>query len=299
MEYVNSLLPSGLPSHDLILKKGVPLMLLRNLQPLAGLCNGTRLIFREVSSDGRLMHCSIVKDGVSREVAIPRITLRPGEKEYPFEWSRRQFPVRAAFASTINKAQGESLKRIGIWLPEPVFGHGQLYVALSRVGAPEWVTIAIRPREGEPANQTRNVVFQEVLAAVTTAAGPGLQPVMETGEDVLPVDDITEWLQTDGVGGDAESELDPEEAGALRMRPRQRQVERPRSVRLSRSPAREEMPPPPTVPRPMAPLRQRPLCEYELIREENIAQREAEYLRIFGEPMSSSHGQFGWLEETE
>ena len=113
-------------------------MLIRNLDPSNGLCNGTRLIFDHVSPNQRVMYCKL-KDEVSGRfslVAIPRIGLRPKEKEYPFEWSRLQFPVTEAFATTINKSQGDTLKMVGIWLPLPVFGHGQLYVAPSRVGAP-------------------------------------------------------------------------------------------------------------------------------------------------------------------
>ena len=139
VEYCNSLQPTGLPEHSITIKKGTPLMLIRNIDPSGGLCNGTRLIFDHVSQNKRVMYCRL-KDsvtGVYRTVAIPRIGLRPKEKEYPFEWCRVQFPVTVAFAVTINKSQGDTLKMIGIWLPHPVFAHGQLYVAPSRVGAPD------------------------------------------------------------------------------------------------------------------------------------------------------------------
>jgi ATP-dependent DNA helicase PIF1 len=43
-EFLNTLEVSGMPSHKLSFKIGAPVMLLRNLDPLAGLCNGTRLI---------------------------------------------------------------------------------------------------------------------------------------------------------------------------------------------------------------------------------------------------------------
>ena len=139
VEYCNSLQPTGLPEHRLILKKGAPLMLIRNIDPSAGMCNGTRLIFDRVSPNLKVMYCSLEDPVTGRycQVAIPRIGLRPKEKEYAFEWSRCQFPVTVAFAPTINKSQGDTLKMIGIWLPQPVFAHGQLYVAPSRVGAPD------------------------------------------------------------------------------------------------------------------------------------------------------------------
>jgi ATP-dependent DNA helicase PIF1 len=42
-EFLNSLIPTGMPPHELKLKVAAVIMLLRNLMPSWGLCNGTRL----------------------------------------------------------------------------------------------------------------------------------------------------------------------------------------------------------------------------------------------------------------
>jgi ATP-dependent DNA helicase PIF1 len=43
-EFLNSLKINNFLEHRIILKVGVPIMLLRNLNQSAGLCNGTRLM---------------------------------------------------------------------------------------------------------------------------------------------------------------------------------------------------------------------------------------------------------------
>ena len=163
IEYLNSLSPSGLPVHRLFLKPGMPIMLLRNLNPKMGLCNGTRLIFHKIHSN-HLLECSIAGGEFNkRKVLIPRITLRPRDREFTFEWSRRQFPVRVCFAMTINKSQGQTLQNVGIWLNDSCFAHGQLYVAVSRVGCPSKIKFAIRRCHGFPEGATRNVVYKDVF----------------------------------------------------------------------------------------------------------------------------------------
>ena len=158
--YLHTLRPNGFPQHILNLKPGMPLMLLRNINPRQGLCNGTRLIF-DRCLDNKLLQCRIVAS--DRVVLIPRITFIPKPTEYPFEWQRRQFPVRASFAISINKSQGQTLKFAGVWLRCQVFTHGQLYVACSRVSSPSHLKFALMREPNQNVYQAANIVFKEVL----------------------------------------------------------------------------------------------------------------------------------------
>ena len=76
---LNSLDPSGFPFHKLELKDGAPLMLLRNLNPIHGLYNGTQL--KLIRSTRRVLECHVL--GNNDIVLIPRVTLGVNEDEYP------------------------------------------------------------------------------------------------------------------------------------------------------------------------------------------------------------------------
>ncbi|CAG9794337.1 unnamed protein product [Diatraea saccharalis] len=128
VEFLNSITPAGLPPHILKLKVGCIIMLLRNLNPTVGLCNGIRLIVRALAS--RVIDAEIICGShVGTRVFIPRIRLQPSNSQLPFKFIRLQL----AFAMIINKSQGQTFDKVGIFLPNPVFTYGQLYVALSRV----------------------------------------------------------------------------------------------------------------------------------------------------------------------
>lgn len=55
-EFLNSLTPSGCPPHDLQLKVGCPVILLRNLNPKRGLCNGTRMVVTHIGKPKTLFY---------------------------------------------------------------------------------------------------------------------------------------------------------------------------------------------------------------------------------------------------
>ena len=99
----------------------------------------------------------------NEKVLLHRMDLNPSESKLPFRMRRRQFPVTLSFAMTINKSQGQSLKTVGVYLPQPVFTHGQLYVALSRVKSMEVLKIYVPVDEHGMKGRTKNVVYKEVF----------------------------------------------------------------------------------------------------------------------------------------
>ena len=120
-----------MPPHKLVLKIGTIVMLIRNLNPKQGLLNGTRLLVQNLY-ENFIETVILTGSNNGAKVLIPRMTLMPSDSNLPFQLKRRQYPVILAFAITINKSQGQTFESVGLYNPENIFSHGQLYVALSR-----------------------------------------------------------------------------------------------------------------------------------------------------------------------
>lgn len=165
-EFLNSIKISGLPNHFLKLKVGAIIMLLRNIDPKGDFCNGTRLQIIQMTDHviwARLITGNENDKDVVQKVLIPRMFVSPPEARFPFRMRRRQFHVAVAFAMTINKSQGQTLERVGLYLARPVFTHGQLYVAVSRVKSRSGLKILITDKHRKPHKTTMNVVHKEVF----------------------------------------------------------------------------------------------------------------------------------------
>ena len=136
------------------------MILLRNLDPNNRLCNGTRLMIRALQDN--TIDAEIVGGQLAQKrVFIPRLPLSPSDDiSLPFKFKRKQFPVRLSFAMTINKSQGQTIPNVGIYLPEPVFSHGQLYVGLSRGVSRSTTRILAKPKEElDPTGKAPRILF--------------------------------------------------------------------------------------------------------------------------------------------
>jgi ATP-dependent DNA helicase PIF1 len=173
VEYLNSLDFSGIPPHELKLKENQPVILLRNISNHKGLCNGTRMIIKSkiinfINKDFKFLNFLGMFDYIvelefihgpkkGQRQLIPRMKLNPSDNSLPFEFIRKQFPIKPAYAITINKSQGQTLNKVGLYLPDSCFAHGQFYVGMGRVQDATKIFVS------SPTNLTRNIVYREIL----------------------------------------------------------------------------------------------------------------------------------------
>jgi ATP-dependent DNA helicase PIF1 len=162
VEFLTSINGNNFPQHKLLLKKGVPIMLLRNINQSEGLCNGTRLI---VTTLGDMIIGQIMSgQHKGKTILIPRISLALKSTKIPFVLERRQYPIKLCYAMTINKSQAQTLSNVAVYLNKPVFTHGQLYVAFFRVTSKSGLKVLMEDEDGRPTDETKNIVYKEILS---------------------------------------------------------------------------------------------------------------------------------------
>lgn len=137
------------------------MMLVRNMNVAACLCNGTRVIVCHHSRHEVFVRVLGARRGDPNEYAgIPRVTLYSKPEVASYRFKRKQFPLRPSFAMTVNKGQGRTLSCVGVDLRNPAFAHGQCYVAFSRATSPKGVKVLLNDKDQR---RVPNVVFREVF----------------------------------------------------------------------------------------------------------------------------------------
>ncbi|KAG2191493.1 hypothetical protein INT47_013068 [Mucor saturninus] len=111
----------------LLLKQNMPVMLVHNLNVSQGWVNGT-IAAVEYMEEENIYLRKRLPDGSDCIYWIQRVSRQVPNTSY----TRTQYPIVPAFASTIYKSQSATIDCVGIHL-DNMMSHGQLYVAMSRV----------------------------------------------------------------------------------------------------------------------------------------------------------------------
>ena len=160
MEVVQGMRMYGVPPACLQLKVGARYMIVKNL--MKDVFNGVRCQLVAMNGRRSIFVKLLSGPGAGKTVLLPAcvFTISPESSGLPFSIRRRQFPLIAAYAVTTHKAQGQTLRLVGLYVTRDAFTHGQLYTALSRTRG--WSNIFIYCTTPIPDSMI-NCVYQHVL----------------------------------------------------------------------------------------------------------------------------------------
>jgi len=162
LDYVSKVRPNGMPDHTLLIKLGGVYRLLRNFSVDRGLVKNTRVVVtgigRKIITVHLLKSVGSTSPSDREDILLPRITFKDTLPS-GYTLLRKQFPLAPAYASTFHSCQGLTLDCVGIDLTRPVFTHGQLYTALSRVRRRNDMTVLLP--DGQ--ETTTNVTYHDIL----------------------------------------------------------------------------------------------------------------------------------------
>ena len=159
-EYLSLLRPSGVPSHTITLKKGVVVMLCRNLSIDHRLTNGTKVLVEDIQP--YTLQVRTLDTGTTH--FIPRISFKFITSQ-GVAVKRLNFPVRLCFACICHRAQGMALDKTTLDFRRHPFTHGHCYVALSRTRSAADTPILTTPEQIDDHGhaQVHNIVYNSLL----------------------------------------------------------------------------------------------------------------------------------------
>jgi len=138
-DYLGMLYEPGIPSHKLRLKVGAICTVARNLSINNGLVKNARVIIEQLHQYSVMVKLLPFQTSAllpsNRCLTFPfsRINFDFNPQRSSWTLLRKQLPLRLAYATTFNSCQGLTLDRAIVDLTSPVFAHGQLYTALTRI----------------------------------------------------------------------------------------------------------------------------------------------------------------------
>ncbi|KAE8223321.1 hypothetical protein CF326_g8209 [Tilletia indica] len=162
-EVLHELLASGIPAHEIELKVGAMILIMRNLSAEKGLVKNAKAVVLKTSA--RVVVIRLLE--TRQSFTLPRITFEFQPTGFPFTVVRKQIPVRLAYALTFNGCQGATLDRAVVDGRLPIFAHGQRYASVSRCRN-SVDCLALLPGETAEAPTpaiVNNIVYPELVAA--------------------------------------------------------------------------------------------------------------------------------------
>jgi ATP-dependent DNA helicase PIF1 len=127
----------GLPPYSLALKIGCVCRILRNMSISRSLVRNTRVVVTHLGE--RIISVRILRSHPNGEFYLSEDEYLLPRISFSYSLSsghtllRRQYPLDLAYSTTFNSCQGLTLDRVAVDLTTPVFSHGQLYTAFSRI----------------------------------------------------------------------------------------------------------------------------------------------------------------------
>jgi hypothetical protein len=167
-DYMESYHEPGTPDHVFRACIGARCTLTRNYLPSRGLVNGAFLMIMGRTANTITVRNITQGPFFGNEDVLFRFTFNISVKEM-FDFNRKQFPLRLAYAGTVHKYQGDTIKgKLLVDCSNPSFAHGQLSVAISRGVTSENIVLCVSRPDFE-SGSIDGLLYRDLLLEETNS----------------------------------------------------------------------------------------------------------------------------------